>query len=812
MRIRMNRSWYHIRLAVRLIRKDPGSTISILLSLMLGVGLYAASIIIFLSFCNSPVTGVKDPQNLVLIRGNERFGRDDWLPISYPDYKDLAASTHRLSGLAAFQAIRPTLSVSGNAEATGGEAATPDLFKVLGVNPLVGRTLTPEDDEPGAAGALWISYQMWTARFSQGPSVIGRKVLVNGNPCIVVGVLPAEFVGIDALRRPQFWIPISTYDRIASFSDPRNQRGTRTVFLLGRLAPGVSVAQAKEEIRVLSHRLVESYPDAHDDRGIDLVSLRTRVPASGGTALLGSARLLFWLSFLFLLLACGNVTILLLVRALARRREFATRLALGATRRALLSQLLIEGLVLSVLGTVSAALFEFGFLSLLIHLDSNFAQILSEGFARGIQHPELPALLVILVVLACGMMPVAYVLRVEGRSTRGQFAMTPDPSPGARFTGRCLIGLQSLLSTAMLACAGFFVLSFIRLNQIDPGIERNQLLLASLELSATTSRHRVTEELLEELNASSNIHSAAVAENTLLTGFRTWKDLSTIRHPAAGERLLVASDRVSESYFKTIGLQILKGRGFNREDYARASHAAIINEALARRLGGGKVVGGKLFIDNEPEPVEVVGIVRNISFVRADPSLPILYLPFDSDKASRLSLLVRFSGGLSPAAHKLQSVLDQFSTAFTVSEVQTISDVIHRLLWLPRSAAALLSLIALLSLLLAANGIYGVLCYLTRLRKREAMIRAALGASALDLVKALLTRDLAWSLAGSLLGLTVAGIVHRYIQTLLYRPFEGNLAIMATAIVLVLATTLTGGLISVAEIRGHQWRMVCTEE
>src|SRR6185369_15096021 len=189
--MKMTNLWQSFLIAGRMLKRDSLSTLSIILSLTLGIGLHVASIILFLSLCHSPVTGVKDPQNLVLITGDERLGGGGWLPISFPDYRDLAETSHRLSGIAAFQAIRPTLIISeaGDAQPTGGEAVTPNFFEVLGIKPLLGRLLLPADDKPGTSGAVVLSYQLWTSRLGQDPMIIGRKILIGGQPCTVVGVL-----------------------------------------------------------------------------------------------------------------------------------------------------------------------------------------------------------------------------------------------------------------------------------------------------------------------------------------------------------------------------------------------------------------------------------------------------------------------------------------------------------------------------------------------------------------------------------------------------------------------------------------------
>lgn len=758
------------RLAARLFFRVPLFAASAVLSLALGVGLLTAVFSIFDSYFLARVTGVAHPDRVVFIAGEGTFGARS-MPISYPDYLDLCAASKTFSAIAAYQDIRPSLTLYGASEVITGQVVTSNFFSVLGVRILLGRTFLPEDDHTDPHIVI-LSHSLWQHRFTEDPRVIGRTVLVNKTPFTIIGVAAKEFTGFDAVVQPQLWVPLAAYDDISSFADRLPQRDQRTLLLLGRLSPARSLNQARAELRSIAERLTKENPSDSDGRGMSLTALNTRIAPAAGSMLRKSTFLLLASSLTFLLSACGNIAVVALVKTLAQHRETTLRLALGISRRQLLRHLLNDVLLFNLLGGSMALLVALGLTNALTRLAFPILPGIAERNLLGSREFVLAFLLSSLVSSLFVFIPILRTF--GGRSLRIDAIGRPaDLSPRIRFLCRCLIGFQALLCTASLTCTGTFAVNLARLQRLDHGVETAHLFFTPLDLKSLgygEKRGRSLQaNLLAGLRGSPEIRFAALAENRVLSAFRVWRDVSLVQVPSPSEKYPIASDVVSQGYFQTIGLPILRGRPFDDRDRPEAPPTAIVSERLAHFLWTSRdPLGRPLYLDGEAFPVEVIGVVRDIRTLRASDTLNgILYLPLGQRYDARTTLHVRPAGPTSQAVFRVRTTMRQLGIDLQSREFGSIAEAIQHALQLPRIHTLALTLLSYLALTLTTVGVFGMSFYFSHLRQREAGIRLALGADLRQLVASLVGREILWTLVGILAGIAVARIALRRLDNFL---------------------------------------------
>ncbi len=781
-----------LRYALRLSQRAPFSTASIILVLAIGLGFHIAVFAFYKTFFLAPVPGVHAPERVVIVAGHGALG-DDWLPISYPDYRELAGSSRTLSSVAAYQDVRVGFGVEGLPEPVLGELATPGFFEVLGVRPRLGRTLQPEESGSGDPHVVVLSFRLWQDRLDGDPRAVGRKVLINQTPFTIVGVVDEEFVGVDALRAPRLWVPLAAYRAVFPEPDLFLQPGSRTLQLVARLEGGATLELARKELDVLSERLEHESP-AEGERDMVLSPLTARISAERGHALRRSAALLLLLSAIFLLVACSNVTNLLLVRGLARRQEIRIRYQLGASRIRLAQQFLTESMLLCLVGGLLALLVAGGLLRLLVALEPPFIPGLAQVSLLGIGECALGLLASLTMSILLGAAPgfQACSSRFLIHQTAG--AVLSD-ARGSLFRGRCSISFQAFLCTVSLACAGFFMVSLFRLEKIDPGFERSDLLLAYLDLKAAgydeNDGRLVQQELLRTLEGSPSVRSVALAGDRLLGGFSIWRDVSVTQAASREEKVLVASEIVSHDYFRCVGIPILRGRGFDSRDRAGSPPTVIVNERMGRLFWPGRdPIGQYVYLDGGPSPVEVVGIARNALHAGLEEApIPVLYLASAQHDLNRVFLHVRFGHGRRDAARVVRDALSRLSRV-PPGKIQTISQVIEQSFWLPRMGTVLLSILALFSLVLAVAGMAGVIAFFAHQRRRDFSIRAALGATRGRILMNAVRWELIAASGGALAGAAVTWLIQVRISSLLYEPEEYRLHVLVAATGLTLLMAL----------------------
>jgi len=787
-----------LRYAVRMLAKTPVSTGAALLSLVLGIGANTAIFALVKAVFLQPLP-VARPAELVSVYTVD-VAEPGTQNSSFPNFLDYRKSTHAFSGLLAYRLTRFNLATQDEPIQVDGALVSGNYFDVLGVRPALGRTFRPEEDlTPGSHPVVVLGYGLWQRRFGADPRLVGRTLLLNGRAFTVLGIAPPDFHGPEVLRAPEVFVPMMMYDQVL-FGTVRSwflDRSALILKMVGRLAPGVSLAAADAEMNAIARHLESEYPVDNKGRSISLLPLAqsTISPWERKTYVLSGVVLSATVGLL-LLIAAANVANLLLARALARRQEISIRLSLGAGQGRLARQLLTESLVLALLGGALGLLF------------AGWAR----SFLWSLRPPNLPAaldvsfdprtlLFTLAVTLATGlgfgMAPLTQLLSPSlVGALKGEGANLPRGG-GPRLRNALVVG-QVALSVVALVIAGLFLRSLWNAQRIDPGFAADHLLAMSWNVGAQgydePRGQAFYQRVVERVEALPGVRAAAVAEAQVLKGSMHQRSITVAGQEAASRdgTIYIQSQSVSPGYFATVGIPIVRGRGFNGADREGSVKVAVVNETMAARFWAGQEPIGKRFtFGDDEQTVEVVGVARNSKYssLGEDPTL-FAYLPMRQRFAPGATLYARTAGSPSTLLETVRREVQSLDPGLPLADVTTLRDRIRDSLWSARMGAILLSLFGLLGLLLAAVGIYGVMSQHVEQRRREIGIRMALGAHTGKVIGLVLGQGMALVGIGVALGLAGAGATTRLLGSLLF-GVSGTDAAIFVAAVGVLATVAT---------------------
>jgi len=783
-----------VRYAWRTLLRSPGFTLVAVLTLALGIG---ANSTIF-SWINStllnPLPAVKHTDGLVSLTRAGSAMSD--LTFSYPDYADLRDRNHSFSGLVAFKNWRVSLSGAGKPESVWSLLASANYFDVLEVRPILGRGFLPSDDEkPGSSPVIVISYALWQSHFGANREIIGRKININRQPYTIVGVAPPLFQGSQTGLGADLWIPMMMEKQLSDF-DMLNQRAEYPMLLFGRLKPGISILQAQEETRLLMRQIVEQYPNDHKGLGVaPTVEPMWRSSSGGNRLLYLLLPMLMAIAGVVLLLACANVANLLLVRSVARRREIAIRLSLGASRWRLVRQHMVESMALALAGAWVAALLTLWTagaftkfvpptalpVALTITADHVvFMVTLAISIAAAMVFGILPAL------RSSNLTPVT-VLKEESGSASGGLRK-------ARLASGLVVA-QLSLSLLLLICAGLFVRSFQRAQRFDPGFNPAGVLLSSYDLFpegySQTDAMEFNRQLLAKLRRLPGIQAVALAD---------WVPLSLIWNsttiapegyvPQPHEQMVVPSFVVSPDYFRTMQIPLIAGREFTPMDTEKSEAVAVINQEMANRYWPHENALGKRILDWKTQ-VRVVGIVRNSNYgTLNEVPQPAIYESEFQHHLPLMTVQTRVAGDPMAFAATVERTIHELNPELPVFQVRTLQAQVEFASMNQRIAGTFVGSFGLLALVLAAVGIYGVIAYTTRQRTREIGIRMALGAQRAQVLSLVLGQGLQLTFLGLALGLAMSLALTRFLTSLLFGVAATDTLTFATVAILLCLVAL----------------------
>ncbi len=785
-----------LRFGLRMTRKNPGFTAVAVAALALGIGANNTvfTLVNTILFKSLPFKDGHEIVSLSSIRtdkGGERSG------VSYPDFQDWRALATSFQGMAAFSL--GTMNVSdqnGVPERFSGAWLTASAFTVIGQSPILGRDFLPEEDRPGAQTVVLLGYGMWQDRYGGRPEILGKTIRVNSVPATVIGIMPQ---GMKFPFDAELWMPLLR-------TKEREARNYRDLQVFGRLAKGVTTARASSELKEIAGRLAKEYPKTNAGTGACAMSFNERYNE-------GRMAMVLWIMMgavgFVLLIACVNVANLLLARAAYRSREISVRSAVGASRGRILRQLLIESLVLSLLG---------GVFGLLISVEGVgwFKRALVMANIEGMPYwldfsmdwkvfGYLSAACVATSVLF-GLVPAlraAGMNIVEGLKESGEAA---GHGSRPRRMASSLVVAQLTLTLILVAGATMMIRDFMLTLKTSVGIRPENVLTMRLGLPEPkyiTAADRVAfhEELLEKLQALAGVESVALTSNLPVDGAWTGRLQLEGQTVEEMEKLpLVPAVSVTPGYFRTLGTMILGGRPFDVRDGTAGKEVAIVNERFAARYWPGQDPLGKrirLLSGTESPWLQVVGVVPQINReIEKDADFEgIAYVPLRQTPVRFVSIAARTFVPPTSIVQDVRRVVQAVDPDIPLYRIRTMQEHLSRQLWPYRVFGSLFAAFAVISLLLSAIGIYGVIAYSVSERTHEIGLRMALGADAGSVLRLILRQGTKQLLAGLVLGVIGAVVVDRTLEKLLIHTSASDPAVNMAGSLLLCVTALFACLI-----------------
>ncbi|MBV9438078.1 MAG: ABC transporter permease [Acidobacteria bacterium] len=761
-----------LKFACRQLISNPGFASVAIVTLALGI---AANSTIF-SWINStlldPIPGVAHTSDMITIMRGER-SEHPTPPFSYLDFADLRDGARTFTGLIAYHDEYMTITGSDNPERIYGAVVSSNYFEVLGVRPILGRSIdmTAQNERLGTAEVV-LGYDLWQKRFGADPSILGKAIQINLHPYTIVGIAPQGFQGCKSGLRSDVWIPIGM--------DPQVWGGQRIKYrdslwlnVLGKLKPGVDHRQAENELNVLMQHLVKQFPEAHQGPNMISSDPLWRSPFGANVYLAGTLPMLLALALVLLLLACANVANLLLVRSVARRRELAIRLSMGASRWSLVLQLMVENLLIALAGGGLALLLTtWTAHGLSAFLPPTTLPLTVNG---SVDRTVMAATFVISLLTAAvsGVLPALRASSLAPASALKDEALnTSGGIHKSRLAGGLVVG-QIALSLLLLVCAGLFVRSLQSEQNSDPGFDPNHVFIAYFDLMPTGySRAQGIEfdrQMLVRLKSLPGVQSVTVGDFSPLS-FNMRTDFIQPEGYVPGKNESMEVDRgvAGPEYLGTLRTALLAGRDFTDSDDAAAQPVSIVNKALADRYWPGQnAIGKRLQVAGHW--TKVIGVAANAKYRRlVYDAAPLVLLPMLQSYRTDQILSVRVAGNPLSYASSVERTIHGLNADLPLYNETTLAANMQLGNAFERIEAAFAGSFGLLALILAAIGVYGVVAYATKQRTHEIGIRMALGAGKRDIFRQVLGRGLRFAGFGLLLGLMISFALTRYLHGMLY--------------------------------------------
>jgi predicted permease len=769
---------HNLRYATRALLKTPGFTAVAVATLALGIGANSSVFTLVNAALFRPVAAPRHEELVWLAATNEpgdRAGLSFQRTLAYPEFKDYEAQVTSVT-LTAYQDIPLALGSGGEPERVTGLIVSGSYFNVLGFRPVAGRFFSPEDDVRGATPVVVITHTLWQRRFDGASDLIGRDITINGRPFTVIGIAPPGFVGTELGSPVEMWVTFATA-KIAmpdgeTLVDDRRAHWLRS---FGRLKPGTTIAQADAQARAVGARLAAEMPEFHEGQSARITPLAGGLDPGNRSEALPIMLLLMAVPFLVLLIACANVANLMLARAAARRREIAIRLSMGATRWRLLSQLLTEAMLLTLVAAAAGLLLSYWLNDLLMAV-SNLPPDIAIALTPDRRVVGFTAVVATATGLFFGLLPAIGATR-------------PDLVPALKDEGGGLgrqvrrsrlvssfVVAQVALSLVLLVTAGLFLRSLGKALRVDPGLDTSHAIALSFDLRIQgydrEQQGVFYSRLLERVHGLPGVTAVSLSSPMPL-GNRL------ISTPVAAEgpndddvNVQVSYAAIWPGYFDAIGSPLVRGRDFTTHDVDGSPLVAIINETLARRLWPDQeAIGKRLRFPGRPKRyVEVVGVARNGKYHElTEAPRGFIYVP-ERQRAdlSDITLLVRTSGNPRVLIPELGQAIHTLDRNLPLFQVVTLEDALRARLDKEMGASSVLGVFGGLALLLAALGLYGVMAYAVAQRTREVGVRMALGAAQVQVLRQFVGEGVRLAGVGIVIGVLLAAALTRVIQRFLY--------------------------------------------
>jgi putative ABC transport system permease protein len=760
-----------LRYGVRMLLKKPGFTVVAVLALALGIGANSAifSVVNAVLLRSLPY---KDPGRLVIVWETNPLLLSDYLKThneaAPANFLDWQTQNQVFENLAAFRWRDYSLTGGDAPEQVIGNSVTTNMFATLGVQPILGRDFLPEEGQAGKENVVILSHGLWQRRFGAAPDIIGQKISVNSRPFTVVGVMPQGFEFPRAAA--EIWSPLAPDD------DFKTNRRSHFLYTRARLKPGVTMEQAQAEMNIIASRLQQQYQDTNNQRGIRLASLSQESVAQIRPALL---ILLAAVGFV-LLIACANVANLMLARAAARQKEIAIRTALGAGRLRIIRQLLTESVLLSLLGGACGLLLAlWGIDLLLASMPRQFALGIPGWNKIGLDYRVLGFTLGVslLTGILFGLFPAWQASKYDLNESLKEGGKSSASSSRKRFRNALIVS-EVTLALVLLVGAGLMMRSLFRLMDVKPGFDAQnlttlQIALPQSQYGKDEQRVAFFEELTRSIKTLPGVESAATIDMMPMGGSGGTTSFLVEGRPAPpqGQYPEANARTSSPGYFQTMRIPLLKGRDFSEHDTAQSPFVIVINETMARKYWPGADPIGQRLLDpaNRTPPAEVIGVVGDIKhFGLDDQAEEYIYTSSIQTPGNSMFVVARTATDPVSMTAALRREVRGLDKELPVFDIKSMNQRIIESTASRRLVMFLLSIFAVVALILASVGIYGVMAYAVTQRTHEIGIRMALGARRGDILQLVIRQGMLLVLFGVTLGLLVSFAVTRFMAGLLF--------------------------------------------
>ena len=779
---------------LRSLLKHPGFAAVAVITLALGIGANTAMFSVINGVLLRPLP-YHQPERLVTIWEESPERGLYEMPVSFANMSEWVNQSQSFDQISAYTFESLNLTGIGEPVRLNAVRASANLFSLVGVKPIVGRTFLPEEDKDGAGRVVLLSHALWESRFGSDPGITGQTLTINNQPHTVVGVMPAKFnfpVGFGYLGKV-LNDPTDIYVPLAPVGE-ETERGNYSFFALGRLKPGAAIEQAQAEMSTIESRLEQQYPGTNTGILVRLVPTQEQTVKEIRPALLV---LIGAVAFL-LLIACANLANLLLARSVSRQKEFAIRTALGASRFRVLRLLLTESLMLSFAGGALGLLFAvWGTAALVALAPDNIPRINEVGVDARVFAFTLVISLVTGILF--GLVPAISASKPDLNEGLKDSSKGSTGSAAGKRTRSVLVAVEVALSLVLLIGAGLMIKSFMRLQQMNLGFNTDNLLTMSLTLSESRyheAHQQVAffQETLEQVAALPGVRSTAVTTGLPLTLSLEGSDfrIEGQPEPESGKEMIIFKRSVSPGYFGALGTPLIKGREFSDRDKEDAPGVIVINQNLARTyLPNEDPIGKRISFDDRQTWNSIVGVIDDVKQLGRDSEVkPEVYFPYMQVPASSMSLVVRTTSDPLNAVAAVKGQIQTIDRDLPIDDSKTMQQLLEESVSGRRFNMLLLTLFAGVALILALVGIYGVMSYTVTQRTHEIGVRVAIGAQPRDVFRMVMGQGMLLAIIGVACGLVGAFALTRLMTSMLFGVEPNDPATFVTIALVLIGVAL----------------------